>query len=168
MTAITSTKRLFLLVMLIGSALYTAVAFDLQWTTTAGRIGPGFFPRIIGVLLVITAGSALISELTGRTAESQGPQEQDPQGQDAADQPAKIGDTLLMIGLIIAFVPLLLYLGALIGMVLFTLITLFLFNRGRPLLNVLLGVLFPLALFLLFDRGLNATLPPGAFELVPF
>jgi hypothetical protein len=73
-----------------------------------------------------------------------------------------------MIGLIIAFVPLLLYLGALIGMVLFTLITLFLFNRGRPLLNVLLGVVFPLALFLLFDRGLNATLPPGAFDLVPF
>ncbi len=169
MTAITNTKSLFLLTMLIGSALYTAVAFDLEWTTTAGRIGPGFFPRILGVLLVITAGWALVSELTGRTAESQGPQEQTSADQQASDdQPAKLGDTLLMIGLIIAFVPLLLYLGALIGMVLFTLITLFLFNRGRPLVNVLVGVVFPLSLFLLFDRGLNATLPPGAFDLVPF
>ncbi|MDQ3716066.1 MAG: tripartite tricarboxylate transporter TctB family protein [Actinomycetota bacterium] len=168
MTAITSTKGMFLLVMLIGSGLYTAVAFDLESTTTAGRIGPGFFPRIIGVLLVITAGWALVSELTGRTAESQGPQEQDPQAAASAEQPSKVGDTLLMIGLIVAFVPLLLYLGALIGMVLFTLVTLFLFNRGRPLLNVLIGVVFPLALFLLFDRGLNATLPRGAFDLIPF
>lgn len=168
MTAITSTKSLFLLTMLIGSALYTAVAFDLESTTTAGRIGPGFFPRILGVLLVITAGWALVSELTGHTAESQGPQEQDPQAQASAEQPSKVGDTLLMIGLIIGFVPLLLYLGALIGMVLFSLITLFLFNRGRPLVNVLVGVGFPLALFLMFDRGLNATLPPGMFDLIPF
>jgi uncharacterized sodium:solute symporter family permease YidK len=139
------------------------VAFDLPWTTTAGRIGAGFFPRIIGVLLVVTAGWALVSQLTGRAPESGDIQEQ------ASDhQPAKVGDTLLMVGLIIVFVPLLLYLGALIGMVLFTLITLFLFNRGRPLLNVLVGVGFPLVLFLLFDRGLNATLPPGAFDLIPF
>ncbi|MDQ3537425.1 MAG: tripartite tricarboxylate transporter TctB family protein [Actinomycetota bacterium] len=163
MTSIITTKTLFLLTLLIGSALYSAVAFDLPWTTTAGRIGAGFFPRIIGVLLVVSTGWALVNELTGRAPESQGLQEQA-----SADQPAKVGDTMLMIGLIIAFVPLLLYLGALIGMVLFTLVTLFLFNRGRPLLNVVIGVGFPVALFVLFDRGLNATLPPGAFDLVPF
>jgi len=52
--------------------------------------------------------------------------------------------------------------------VLFTLVTLFIFNRGRVLTNVAVGVGFPVVLFLLFDRGLNATLPPGVFDLVPF
>ncbi|MBA3620697.1 MAG: tripartite tricarboxylate transporter TctB family protein [Euzebyales bacterium] len=163
MTALRTAKGLFLLTMLIGSALYTAVAFDLPWTTTAGRIGAGFFPRIIGLLLAVSSGWALFDELAGRS-----PDVQQAQEQASADEPTQVRDTLVVVALIVAFVPALYYLGALIGMVLFTLVTLFTFNRGRVLTNVAVGVGFPVVLFLLFDRGLNATLPPGVFDLVPF
>ena len=43
----------FLLAILFLAAAYTYVAFtDLSYLSSAGRLGPGFMPRIIGVALV--------------------------------------------------------------------------------------------------------------------
>ena len=44
------TRTVFYFVILVVLAGYTHMAFDLEWRTAAGRIGPGFFPRFIGVL----------------------------------------------------------------------------------------------------------------------
>ena len=43
-------KTVFLAALLVVLAVYTDMAFDLEWRTAAGRIGPGFFPRIVGIL----------------------------------------------------------------------------------------------------------------------
>ena len=43
----------FLFVLLFGAVFYTYVAFfDLSFLSRTGRLGPGFFPRIIGVFAV--------------------------------------------------------------------------------------------------------------------
>ena len=40
----------FLLVLLAGSVFYSYVAFaDLSFMTRTGRLGPGFFPRLVGM-----------------------------------------------------------------------------------------------------------------------
>jgi putative tricarboxylic transport membrane protein len=44
----------FILAVLFLAASYTFVAFrDLSYLSSAGRLGPGFFPRIIGASLVV-------------------------------------------------------------------------------------------------------------------
>ena len=41
-------KLTFLGVLLLVFAVYTELAMGMEWRTQAGRIGPGFFPRILG------------------------------------------------------------------------------------------------------------------------
>ena len=53
-------RSLFLAVLLVVLAVYTEMAFELEWRTAAGRIGPGFFPRIIGILSLILWSLVLI------------------------------------------------------------------------------------------------------------
>ena len=59
------------------------------------------------------------------------------------------------------FVLLLDVLGGLLAMVAYMLATLSLLNRGRVVQNALIGVLLPVALYLLFEEWLNATVPRG-------
>src|ERR687897_2837662 len=47
-------KAAFLVAVLVAALLYTYAAFvELTFLTMTGRLGPGFFPRVIGVLLVV-------------------------------------------------------------------------------------------------------------------
>ena len=63
-----------------------------------------------------------------------------------------------------AFVLLLEILGGPLAMVVYMLATSVL-NPGRSIQNVAISVGLPLALFLLFDRWLNASMPPDALGL---
>lgn len=155
MSAVLSGRTLFVAALLVLSSLYTYIAFGLPLTTKAGQIGPGFFPRTIGVLLIATLAWALVAALR-RDASAE-----------RVERP-RVGATLLAVALIVLFLPTLLIFGALIGMMLYTLASLFLFNRGKPLLNVLIGIGFPIVLLLLFDTWLNATLPRAALPFIPW
>ena len=64
-----------------------------------------------------------------------------------------------------AFVLLLEILGGPLAMVLYMLATLMVLNRGRTIQNVAISLGLPLALFLLFDRWLNASLPTDSLGL---
>ena len=65
-----------------------------------------------------------------------------------------------------AFVLSLEILGGPLAMVVYLLATLSVLNPGRSLQNVAISVGLPLALFLLFDRWLNASLPPDSLGLL--
>ena len=56
-------RSLFLAVLLVALAVYNEMAFDLEWRTAAGRIGPGSLPRIIGVLSLAILLCALVQSL---------------------------------------------------------------------------------------------------------
>ncbi|MDA0567745.1 tripartite tricarboxylate transporter TctB family protein [Streptomonospora sp. S1-112] len=47
---------------------YTAMAFGMEWQTTAGRIGPGLFPRVIGGLGTAAALLAAVQSALARPA----------------------------------------------------------------------------------------------------
>lgn len=155
MATIRSTRTLFILGLLILSLGYAATAFGLPWTTTNGRIGPGFFPRILGLLLIALVGAALVDALHR-------------DGQRDGEQRGQVSATLGVLALIAVFVPALLVFGALIGMILYTLAALFVFNRGHTVANLLIGFGFPIGLYLMFDTWLNATLPRAALEFIPW
>ncbi|MGH6905021.1 MAG: tripartite tricarboxylate transporter TctB family protein [Geminicoccaceae bacterium] len=135
------------------AVLYTYWAFvDLSFLSSTGRLGPGFFPRIVGLILIgvcllTLAGDLSLKERHGGALSSYW------------------RTTVLVAGLSGAFVLLLEILGGPLAMIVYLLATLSVLNRGRVLQNVAVGVGLPIALFLLFDVWLNASVPPDALGL---
>ena len=130
---------------------YTYWAFAaLNFWSAAGRLGPGFFPRIIGLALIVVCLYTLAGDFRRRE-------------RDALSSYWQI--TLMVAALSAGFVLVLNVLGGPLAMVAFMLVTLSVLNRGKTVQNVAISIGFPLALFLLFDRWLNASIPPDSLGL---
>jgi putative tricarboxylic transport membrane protein len=131
---------------------YTYWAFaDLSFLSSTGRLGPGFFPRIVGLLLIGACILTLAGDLKAR--------------HDDGGLSSFWRITMVVAALSGAFVLLLEILGGPLAMVLYMLATLMVLNRGRTIQNVAISLGLPLALFLLFDRWLNASLPTDSLGL---
>jgi hypothetical protein len=137
------------------AGVYTWMAFGMEWETQAGRIGPGFFPRIIGGLTVALCLVAIARCLrNGRPA----PAKTVPPTHGRLVALASVG----LAGYLFAFE----YAGAAIASVAFMLFLLSVTNRGRTVANIAIAVLLPAALYLLFELGLGAGLPPGPLPVI--
>jgi len=144
----------FLLALLFAAGWYTWTAFaELSYLSSAGRLGPGFFPRIIGSGLVLFLAYSIFADL--RRAAPEG--DVSPYWRTAA----------VLALLCAVFVGLLELIGGLLAMVAFMAGALWFLNRGRTLQNVLVAILLPLAMYLIFSVWLNAALPRGLLPL-PF
>lgn len=144
------------LAVLVG---YLYMAFDLEWRTQAGRIGPGFFPRIIGSMgVVITVGALLQSLRPGVGDEAEGFEEEDMGEADLGKHPLPV---ILTVAASALFLVTLNPLGAIISGAVFLFAMLWLLNRGGWVTNAIISVAVPLALYLLFQTALNAGLPGG-------
>ena len=139
----------FLAAIFCVAALYTYSAFELNFLTSTGRLGPAFLPRIVGVLLVVMCLYGLVMEVRGRRRQAE------------AVEPGDWRDLGIVVGLTAAFVALLNVLGGVIAMAAFLFAALSVFNRGRLMQNLSLTVLLPLGVYLLFDVWLNASMPQG-------
>ncbi len=144
----------FLLALLFLASAYTYLAFvDLSWLSSAGRLGPGFFPRIIGCSLVALCIASLYGEIRGGL------------GREA---PSAFARTAVVVGMLSAvFIALLDVLGGLLAMIVFMGSALAYLNPGRHGQNSLIALLMPLGLYLLFHAWLNAAMPKGVLPL-PF
>jgi hypothetical protein len=155
-------RTLFLSVLLVVLGIYTQMAFDLEWRTVAGRIGPGFFPRIIGILsLAITLWALAKSLLPGAVDD-----ESELVGADDDAGDADLGKHPIPLILVVAasaifmlifFLPL----GMIVSSALFLAAVLFLLNRGGTVTNIALSLAVPIVVYLLFQTLLNAGLPDG-------
>lgn len=144
----------FLLALLVVAGFYTAVSFlDLAYLSPTGRLGPGFFPRIIGVSLVALCVYSLYAD------RKRGEQD------DPVSPYWRVAGGVAVLSA--AFVALLNILGALVSMVAFMAAALAFLNRGRPLQNALIAALLPACVYLLFDLWLKASMPRGLIPL-PF
>ena len=142
----------FLAGLLLAAAGYTWIAFaELAWLSSAGRLGPGFFPRFIGVALIALCAYCLAFD------------------REAAAQPLPPfwRTTATLAALSALFVAALDVLGGLLSMVAFMAAALWTLNRGRHLQNAILAVALPLCVYLLFRTWLNAAVPRGMLGL-PF
>lgn len=145
--------RVIFLIFLLGAAVfYSYVAFvDLGFLTRTGRLGPGFFPRVIGVSAIVVTLWALVDELRNRA--------------DPEEDRQRWADVALLIGLALGYAVLLRLFGGFIATLVFLAVTLSVINRGQHLKNALVAVLVPSGVYLLFDRILNANMPPALFDL---
>lgn len=141
----------FLAGVLLLAGGYTWFAFaELAWLSSAGRLGPGYFPRLIGAALVVLCAWSLADALRRGTREP---------------IPEFWRVTAVLALLSALFVAALDLLGGLVSMVVYMAAALAVLNRRRHWQNALLAVLLPLALYLLFRVWLNAAVPRG---LLPF
>jgi putative tricarboxylic transport membrane protein len=144
-----------LLVVLIG---YTELAFEMDWRSASGRIGPGFFPRIIGVLASLIALGALANSLRPGVSTDESTMEDEVGEGDLGRHPGPLLLSVAACGvLLLTMVPL----GAIIAGAVFTFGMLAFLNPGRWALNAIIGVAVPVGLYLLFQTALNAGLPAG-------
>ncbi|MEO0691276.1 MAG: tripartite tricarboxylate transporter TctB family protein [Pseudomonadota bacterium] len=145
-------RIVFLIVLLAGSIFYTYVAFaDLGFLTRTGRPGPGFFPRIIGIAAIAITFWTLIEELRKVERERTDPQ--------------RWKDVVVLMALAVSYAVLLRLFGGFVATVIFLGVTLMILNRAQPAKNALLAIVIPGGIYLLFDRVLNANMPPALFEL---
>ena len=142
----------FLIVLLAGAVFYSYVAFlDLSFMTRTGRLGPGFFPRLIGAVSIVMILWALWDE---RRA-----------GEHVEGDAQQWKDVFTLIALGVGYVILIRLFGGLISTFIFLAVTLSILNRGKLVGNLLTALLVPVGVYVLFDRILNANMPPALFEL---
>ena len=142
----------FLLALLAASLFYSYVAFlELSFLTTSGRLGPGFFPRLIGIGLVVISLLSLPVDIARMRSD---------------DVRSSYWPTILVIAVLSAgMIGLFTLIGGTLAMVAFLLATLSVLNRGRHVQNVSIGVLLPVGIYYLFDVWLNASMPEGRLPL---
>ncbi|MCE9681831.1 tripartite tricarboxylate transporter TctB family protein [Halomonas alkalisoli] len=141
-------RLFFYLFILVVAVCYTYMAFaDLSFLNR-GRMGPGFFPRILGVSMVVVMLLVILNDIKNRTLFSGA---QDSQYQDAA----------VLIGLSLTFGVLLMVLGYVVAIPAYIAATLYYFNCGKHKTNAAVTVAVPVVIHFLFGTLLNAALPHG-------
>lgn len=144
----------FLIALLAGAVFYSYTAFaDLNFMTRTGRLGPGFFPRLLGVAAIIVTLWVILDELRRDRNTSE-------------DVKGSWLDVAILIGLAVGYAVLIRLFGGFIATFLFLAITLTVLNRGQFIRNMAVAVLVPGIVYLLFDHILNANMPPALFELL--
>lgn len=149
-----SVKAWFLLALIGVFAFYTQQALGMEWRTQAGRIGPGYFPRIIGCTALVVLVIALIADLRSDIHEAV---------IDDEDESGVRHTSLLAvyIGICTVFVTFFALLGAILAGTLFLLASLLLLDPKHRIRGIVVAITAPLGLYLLLDLGLNAGLPSG-------
>jgi putative tricarboxylic transport membrane protein len=156
-------RIVFLLALLGGAIFYSYIAFfDLTFLTRTGRIGPGFFPRLVGGAMIVTTLWAIVDALRDRRAMAEGA------AAGPNDAPSGLWrDVIVLMLLVLGYAVMLRLFGGFVSTVLYLGLALIIFNPGRHLQNALVAVIFPGVVYLSFDRLLNANMPPALFTL-PF
>jgi len=143
----------FMFVVLAGAVFYSYVAFvDLSFLSRTGRLGPGFFPRLVGVSAVVMTIWVIVDLL----------RDQRPEEDDASSW----GDVVKLMVLALAYAVLLRLFGGFIATVIYLAMTLTVMNRDKYLQNAILSLTFPAGVYLLFDKLLNANMPPALFSFL--
>lgn len=158
-------KLAFLGLILLAFAFYTEQAMGMEWRTVAGRIGPGFFPRILGGVAMTVTVLALLSEFLAK------PKEKKVDAVEAAEEAAEpdLGrHPITLVAFVIAaavFVGLFGILGAALSGVLFLGATLWFLDPEHRVRAAIIAVSVPVLLYLAFQTGLNVGLPQGILPI---
>ncbi|MBO6756677.1 MAG: tripartite tricarboxylate transporter TctB family protein [Roseibium sp.] len=143
----------FLVALLAAAVFYSYTAFaDLGFMTRTGRLGPGFFPRVIGVSAILITLWAILDELRS--------------GRISRDGDARAwADVAMLMALAVGYALLIRLFGGMVATFVFLAVTLSILNRGQLVKNMMVATLVPAFVYLLFDWLLNANMPPALIEL---
>jgi putative tricarboxylic transport membrane protein len=159
-------KLAFLSLILLAFAFYTEQAMGMEWRTQAGRIGPGVFPRVLGVIAILVTVIALVKEFLA-TPEKDKPLDAVEAAEEAAE-PDLGRHPLTVVAFVVAaalFVGLFGVLGAALSGILFLAATLWFLDPEHRVRAAIFAVSIPILLYLAFQTGLNVGLPQGILPI---
>jgi len=142
------------LVLAAFAIVYGTLALQLPERNIEGTPGPGFFPGLIGVILLVLS-VALVAQ--GARAWRTGDQDGARQGLDRRGT--------LMLALFAAYILVLPFAGFIVASVPFAGAMMWLFGGRKPLLVVAGAIVLPLLLSLLFGEVFRIPLPHGSWPL---
>lgn len=127
--------------------------------------GPGFFPGIAGILILVSAGTSLVARY--RSSSSNVKQEQQAALADDTPNWPELLRTALLVGLTALFIVLAPYVG-MIALTPFYIFACFLvlapdYTPSRLLIGMLTAILFTLSAWAIFDKGLGVPMPRSPF-----
>ncbi len=170
-------KKWFAAALFVLAVGYTAYGLTTQSLfTSSGRPAAGFFPLVIGLLLIVSCAVNLWTDVREWLSEhaagiahihqvdtaSEGTAEAMGLDTEALDGGPEFGrDVGIVFAYLCGFVAILKITGALLAMILFMLVFLFTFNRSHLVSNVIYSLALPGFLYWLFKILLNASLPKG-------
>jgi len=142
------------LVLAVFAVVYGALALQLPERNIEGTPGPGFFPGLIGAILLVLS-LALVAQ--GAKAWRTGGRDGAPQGLDRRG--------MVMLGVFAAYILVLPAAGFMVASVPFAGAMMWLFGGRKPLLVVAGAIVLPLLLSLLFGEVFRIPLPHGSWPL---
>lgn len=119
------------------------------------KIGPGFFPGILAILLILFSGV-----LIGKTLLGRGPQ---GTGGPAVTAQGKWRGVLTLVSTVV-FVALLEPLGFIPTAFLFLTFMMLVMGKRKPLLIILAPALVTVGVWLVFEKLLHLSMPPGILD----
>jgi putative tricarboxylic transport membrane protein len=154
------TDRVIFVCTLVLAGIYFYATEQLPTLEIGDPLGPKAFPRLLGILLVITAFLLLGEVIRGRKREA---------------NPAKLDDTptdprayiVVALAVVWTFLYFLVFehLGYMIATAIYLFVLMSYFNRGKWLMNSLTAVLFCVGSYFMFTALLGVTLARG---ILPF
>ncbi|MDQ0338093.1 1,4-dihydroxy-2-naphthoate octaprenyltransferase [Caldalkalibacillus uzonensis] len=149
-------KILFSVILLIFSVLFFYQGLNYPYFTTGEQVGPGFFPRWIGGLLILVTIYNLyrdFKEIQAKEVEQESEQ--------------TYGRTMVGVILLTAlFVMLLRPMGALLAMMIYIFSILLMFNRQRVAFNLVFSLAVPIGIYFVLNVWLNGGLPKGILSFL--
>lgn len=146
---------------IVGGLIGMTIGGYVMWESNAMptdvvmKIGPGFFPRMLAGGLILFSAILLINAIRGR---SQGTLE-----------PKKLSDVGVQRGLItlaaaLAFVALMVPLGFIPTAIAFLTFMMLVLGKRKPLPILVIPSLVTGSIWLVFEKGLHLSMPPGLLE----
>jgi putative tricarboxylic transport membrane protein len=143
-----SADRVAALILVVGFAAYGVHGHSFESSLGVDYVGPGFFPTVIGIFGVILAGILLVGRQPAR------------EGAEQANPSLELR-VLVPLGLMLAYVLSLDYLGFPIATLVFLVLTVRYLGCPTWLAAVAFGVAGTAVAILLFHYGLELRLPQG-------
>lgn len=147
-------RIVFSVFILLLSVFFLIYGLKYDYVNSSGQVGAGFFPIWIGSLLVFFSSISLFKDIKHHLKERPKIQITD-----------NISTLLIILGLTVLFIASLNLLGAVVAMIIYIFVVLYVLNRGRIIFNTVLSLIVSLGCYLLLDVWLNAGLPKGIFGI---
>lgn len=137
-------EKIFSIVLCIISIIiiYLANNFDMSYIGDSG-LGPDFFPKIIGVILIVLSIFLFFSK------------------EKTIQENKNIKYPLITIGIFTVYIFLIGKLGYLASTIIFSFAVISLLKKKSIILKIVYSILFPLGLYLLFTYVFKVSLPTG-------
>jgi putative tricarboxylic transport membrane protein len=149
---------LFTGLFLAAGIVYEVVAFRMP-QGRIGQPGPGFFPVIVGAVLILTAGACLIQALLVRRSAGSGPEGPDDEAPARGNR--QVSKTWLLVGFLVLYILALQPVGFPIALSIFLMASIRVFGYRKWLPAVGIAALLTVISYLTFVVWLKVPLPLG-------